>query len=274
MKAKTDRQRTEITGATREFVRKSAKNSDDPREFLAMEIRGMLLEKDGKAPTLETLKRMISEARNEKGKPEDEPWHMGLLREPKYTWITPDAARHIQLVQSFCDACSDPQGVEDFKKPITIRQATWLARLYQVILQGFAVYLRIANKMPKMYDPRDVNSILDRHTRLLALRELWRWSKAYATREIICGDSSFDTLKYDKAVLAGATAVAALRYSVLIFKEDKDGKRYLDVDSTGEDVLIGGEPFDKSKGALWDQVNKFYKEQEITFPNKDGEANG
>ncbi len=151
----------------------------------------------------------------------DDPWHIGLMRQPEYGCVSPEAARYISVVQAFCNSYLKPPINEKYP-PITARQALWISRLYQVVLWK--------------YGP-DIGFIKKNEDRDKALYELWQWSNAYAEYEIICdlSGTAFDTQELDRAIREGKVpeVIRVLKdgepiadhKSIVLFGRNKQGQK-------------------------------------------------
>lgn len=158
-----------------EAVRQQATSRTD----LAAQLQAGIQARYGElaVPTLETLVKMISDARNH-ASPLDRPWHMGLL--PDHPAITADAVRFILAVQDWYDHHTPRnQLLHNGSEWLSVRQALWIARLYRLV---------------KGESETDV-------------LELQRLSRVYAEYELMHELSSakgeFDTTEIDAAVREG-----------------------------------------------------------------------
>lgn len=97
---------------------KALKDKGMPRLALAIELRNLIEEMGEIPPTEETIMRLISKARNHPASPLDEPWSIGTLAEYD---ITPEAFPKIVEIQNLR---------RNVEKPLTIREAKWVGRLY------------------------------------------------------------------------------------------------------------------------------------------------
>lgn len=94
-----------------------------PRRELARKLQKELEEKGYDVPELEVLERMISEYRNKiLDGPEDKPW--SLLTLTDYD-IAAEALPTVFELWAY--------SLREFKKPLTIREIKWVARLYRII---------------------------------------------------------------------------------------------------------------------------------------------
>ncbi|MDP2729038.1 MAG: hypothetical protein Q8O55_00935 [Dehalococcoidales bacterium] len=117
------------------LITKSALNSDEGREGLADKLiedikKGFPKETP---PAWETVVKKISGARNSRSGL-DRPWHLGLLRDHPH--LSAEAVRHILEVQGVLRGYFEnvPMSPEDIDKiNLTLRQALWVARLYDVV---------------------------------------------------------------------------------------------------------------------------------------------
>jgi len=126
----------------------------------------------------------------------DELWHLGLM--DKYN-VSPEALPYIGMLQNWAETHLDSFGQSH--KPLTIRQALWVARLYATI---------------------DTSWLKNKKKMLQAASFLWRWSEAYAQREIVCklmGKPFVDTSELDRAFREGAQPITVGK-TILAFYPD------------------------------------------------------
>ncbi|MFC1934646.1 hypothetical protein ACFLXX_05840 [Chloroflexota bacterium] len=95
------------------------RNRDKPRDLVAQKIEDYLGDKEA-VPSRDTLNKLISQTRNS-DEPEDNYWTLSAL--PEYE-LQPEALSSV--MQAW--ALSIKQ-----EKPLTIRQARWIARLYHLL---------------------------------------------------------------------------------------------------------------------------------------------
>ena len=177
------------------IIQYSLQNANEPRETIANILRREIKKLGERPPTLETLKKRISSARNRNPSSLDEPWHLGLMGKPEYD-ITPEAVPYILMVQAWAE--KHPDMFNQPHEPITIRQALWVSRLH-----GQAAYLiRLKPKWDFLYF-------------------LFQWSEAYACRERICelSDTPFDTSGLDKGIIDGGLAFTAGESTLIQYRD-------------------------------------------------------
>lgn len=129
----------------------------------------------------------------------ESPWHLGLMSRPEYN-ISPEAVPYILMTQSWAEKNPEPL----FKQPhgcLSTRQALWIARLHAIV--GIS-----------QIKTKDIPKIAS---------FLWRWSEAYALREVICELSGvlFDTSELDNAIRKGATPVIVGKTILTFYPEGR-----------------------------------------------------
>jgi len=124
-------------------------NPNEPRALTAIKIAEAIDKMGEISPAEDTLKKMISAARNNKN-PEDEPWCLGTL---KYNTLPIESLSAVLNVYKLCLAG---------EIPLTIREAKWVARLHTIIsdtttLWSWAwVYARRERACEAMKKPKGV----------------------------------------------------------------------------------------------------------------------
>jgi hypothetical protein len=153
----------------------SVRYTNKPRLALAADLTDSIERMGEIPPSEETLMRMISEARSKEIKPDDVPWHLGIMRKPEYG-ISSEAIPYIFLVKDWCVRT-------DKETPVTVRQAFWVS-------QHCHVY-----PPPKKLKDKDIQA-------------LWQTSWVYAQYEIVCelSGSEFDTTQLDVSFWHGGAA--------------------------------------------------------------------
>ena len=146
---KTKRGRPPIDLDIKRFIaEKALEDRDRPRKELAYELERLIQEKGLLAPTVETLKKKISEAR-QKPLPLDQPFSLGaLVKNP----IPPEALPMVLRVwaKRLEEAKPDKDGFS-FKMTFSIRDALWVARLSSLLddpeaVWGFAFWYSVRER--------------------------------------------------------------------------------------------------------------------------------
>jgi len=154
------------------------------REKLADELIEEIINRYPKElpPSWETVIKKVSAARNHEQNPLDNLWHMGTLEDYP---ITSESLPYIAGVQDWREKTPDDFG--QTRKPLTIREAQWVARLYPFVNNPLFI---IGKKKVKIRNPAAYLS---------------QWAEAYAEYQIICelSDTSFDTIQLDRDLREG-----------------------------------------------------------------------
>lgn len=178
---KTERTRANLSPEDRRYVTEQSLSSQLSREKLADKLIGEITDKAGKHPQVETLKKMISAARNHESSFEESPWQLGVLHDHpgdiEYS-IPPEALQIILEIQ------------KNIYKNITVREVKWLTRIYKV-LKGQPVPQFARNNEWWYYF------------------NCYIWSSMYADREQVAGISgtSCDTSSLDSGLLEDASSI-------------------------------------------------------------------
>jgi len=107
------------------MIAERALSTDKDRITLAYELIDEIMLKypDRVPPSVETVKRDISTARNHAPSPLDKPWHMGTLK---------DYPLPLEAVSSILAALESREMFTRHRE-VTIRQALWISRLHTVV---------------------------------------------------------------------------------------------------------------------------------------------
>lgn len=142
----------------------------------------------------------------------DNLWHLGTL---EIYPLPSEALPYVMMVQKYAEQYPDPLWKQP-QKPVTIRQAKWISRLY-------------------VFQPNFLKHKEDKRLKLISA--LYAWSKAYATQEIICKLLEMpipDTTNFDKAFMNGESSPITVNGQWVLFHKDKT----FEVDSiTAKDFL-------------------------------------
>jgi hypothetical protein len=139
------------------------------RELLADELIDEIEKRGEIAPTVKTLKAMISTARNQGKEEADYPWSMSTLREAEFS-LPLEAIPYVVKIQQKQKSIF-PLG------DVTIRQAQWIARLCKVVKDPeslsviswyYALYERISNKAKTPFDTTKPDSVLPDKEKVIA----------------------------------------------------------------------------------------------------------
>lgn len=150
------------------IIDRAIKNRRAPREFLAQELIKEIEMLGEIAPTEETLKSYISQARSkELAYIDATEWSIGTCAE-YYNCISPESIPILLKIKQFV-------GLQKF----TIRQAIWASRLYPLILDFYK------------NDEEELKNVL------------YAWSDSYAWEERISEltNSKFETSELDQGLL-------------------------------------------------------------------------
>jgi hypothetical protein len=133
---------------------------DTRRELLAAQLEREIEEQNEKSPTIETLKKYISEARNKGSDLLEKPWNTYTLnQEPISTEVVP----YLIVIQK--------ERKRFLSKPLTVREARWFNRLF-----GFKNTLAVES--PEIKNDSDL-------TALFLANVIATWSNFYSSREQI-----------------------------------------------------------------------------------------
>jgi hypothetical protein len=155
---------------TRELIIQFAiENRTTSRESLADQLDKEIAARGFTPPSIETLKKYISEARSKNENPEDLAWSLGICS--KYKEYFPLYA--IPIIMGFLKKYEDK-----LLKPFSIRYAKWIVRLTPII--------------NKLVDPPDPE-----FTEMMIKSVAWQYTKSERISEVL-GDKSFDTTALDK----------------------------------------------------------------------------
>ena len=143
---------------------------------------------DGLLPGLSAIQKFVRPFNRKLGEPAplDNPWHLGLLRE--YPQVSAEAAQHINKVQQALTVSVLPVNPDSYH--ITVRQALWVARLYDIV-----------RKHVETDEPGERFKNTDPHYPSVLLSVAFH----YANYELLCDLSSIpcDTLELDDAFSHG-----------------------------------------------------------------------
>ena len=156
------------------YIRTEAlKNRDEPRDSVAERIEKYLDGKEG-VPSRDTINKKISSARS--NDPGDSPWGVSDIAK---CHIPPEAVPTVLKV--WANTVN--------KKPITIKQALWIARLYHVfqeagLLDNMLVLMALVNEyasQEKAYMPTEEHSVKPEDM-------WWRWVGDATLYQYMTGD--------------------------------------------------------------------------------------
>ena len=161
------------------------------------DIKRELHERYGKAiPSLRSIQQIVHDYDNPKTLEEkrareqfeslDRPWHLGLLRD--YPYISAEALRHMLEAQMAMRSYFENLPVNPDDHRITVRQALWAARLYDIVRKHVETD-EFFNGFPKKVDPNDPHV-------------LFTVAAAYADYELLCdlAEIPCDTAELDSAL--------------------------------------------------------------------------
>lgn len=177
----------------------------------------MILGSEKKAPGISAVQKYRADVlepnfQAEKEKGLDKSWHLGTLEKHP---LPAEALPFIFLVQEWLEKFPDTFGNPPPQVPLTIRQAIWIGRLYTTIDKS---KLKIKKLLPSI------------------AKYLFLWSKAYATREIICKNAGMpflDTTSLDKLYRQSAGYPITADKTTVVFYPD----RSFYIDTIDENLL-------------------------------------
>ena len=133
----------------RQLIYSKALETKTPRFALAVELTNLIEKMDEIPPAEETIMRLISEARNHPNSPLDKPWSVVTLGEYE---IPPEALPPVLKMAIHFR--------QKEKRPMTIREARWAARLsslhdlrkLSLLIQEYAYAEKVVEIMNKTYE--------------------------------------------------------------------------------------------------------------------------
>ncbi len=156
-----------------------------------------------------TINDMQDIANSESFKKLESPWHMGTLGDYP---LPPEALPYIVGVQEWREKTLDDFGRP--RKPLTIRESQWVARLYP-FLEKYLMSL----------DKKKIKTL--GQAGYIAARYLSTWAETYAEYQIICrlSGTPFDTTQIDRDLRDGKIPLVSKfkgdKYSsILMFSQD------------------------------------------------------
>jgi hypothetical protein len=155
----------------------------------------------------------------------EQPWHFGLMSKPKYS-IPAEAVPFIFMVQDWLEQMPSLRGIASPQKPLTIRQALWIGRLYKTF-DGINLYEKLT--LPEV---------------------IYLWAEAYANHEAISALSGtvLDTTMLDQGMRRHALPVITVL-------DGKSGYERWPVGSLVEAMLL-------HKNDLFDKLEQIRKDGE------------
>jgi hypothetical protein len=130
--------------------------------------------------------------------------------------MPPEAVPYILMVQDWLEKYPDWLNNPPPQKPLTIRQALWITRLYGIITLREIEKAQEVHRKAKEQSEEEIAKYKRNRASFL-----WAWAEAYATLEVICRLSGVpvETSKLDKAMRQAGTPVTVGK-TILIFYPD------------------------------------------------------